>query len=104
MCSCAERDGIEGEVFNLGTGSEISVGETAERILAALDREMPIVQGDEDRLRPPNSEVERLIADRTKAERSLDWRPLVDFDEGLRRTVDWMRGALENYKAEIYNV
>ena len=103
MMSCAEHDGIEGEVFNLGTGSEISVGETAERILAALEREMPIVQ-DEDRLRPPNSEVERLIADRTKAERMLDWRPLVDFDEGLRRTVDWMRGALENYKAEIYNV
>ena len=103
MMRCAEQEGIEGEVFNLGTGTEISVGETAERILAALGRDMPIVQ-DDDRLRPPNSEVERLIADRTKADRILDWQPLVDFDEGLRRTVDWMRSALENYKAEIYNV
>ena len=103
MMRCAEQEGIEGEVFNLGTGTEISVGETAERILAALGRDMPIVQ-DDDRLRPPNSEVERLIADRTKADRILDWQPLVDFDEGLRRTVDWMRSALENYKAEIYNI
>jgi dTDP-glucose 4,6-dehydratase len=103
MMRCAEGEGIEGEVFNLGTGTEISVGETAERILAALGIDMPIVQ-DDDRLRPPNSEVERLIADRTKVERMLDWRPLVDFDEGLSRTVDWMRSALENYKAEIYNV
>jgi NAD dependent epimerase/dehydratase len=100
---CAERPGVEGDVFNLGTGQEISVGDIAERILAVLGLELPIVEV-EARLRPPNSEVERLVADHSKAEKLLGWRPLVEFDQGLRRTIDWMRDALDRYKPSIYNV
>ena len=103
MMRCAEQPGIEGEVINLGSGQEISVGETVKMILSILGRDTRIVES-AGRLRPPNSEVERLIADRSKAQRLLDWRPLVDFDEGLRRTVDWMRGAMAKYKASVYNV
>ena len=103
MMRCAEQPGIEGEVINLGSGQEISVGETVKMILSILGRDTRIVES-AGRLRPPNSEVERLIADRSKAQRLLDWRPLVSFDEGLRRTVDWMRRSLAKYKASIYNV
>jgi NAD dependent epimerase/dehydratase len=100
---CAERPGVEGEVFNLGTGSEIAVGAVAEKVLAAVGSDAAIVDAS-DRLRPPDSEVERLVADCTKANEQLDWRHTVEFDEGLQLTIDWMRGALASYKPSIYNV
>lgn len=103
MMRCAEVPDIEGEVLNLGTGGEISVGETAARVLELLGVDVPITDSTA-RLRPPNSEVERLVADCSKAERLLEWRSAVSFDEGLQRTIDWMRDALGYYKAEIYNV
>jgi NAD dependent epimerase/dehydratase len=103
MMRCAEVAGVEGETFNLGTGLEISVGDTAARILEALGVDVPITVAD-DRKRPPNSEVERLVADISRARDRLGWQPEVDFDEGLRRTIDWLRGSLESYKPALYNV
>lgn len=103
MMRCAEQSGIEGEVLNLGTGGEISVGETAARILELLGLDRPITDSTA-RLRPPNSEVERLVADCSKAEALLGWRATVSFDEGLHQTISWMRDALGYYKTEIYNV
>ena len=100
---CAEVDDALGEVINLGTGVEVSIGGIVERVLTLVDRELPVVVA-EDRLRPPRSEVERLIADRSKARTMLGWEPAVDFDEGLRRTIEWLRGSLAEYKPNIYNV
>ena len=58
----------------------------------------------EQRLRPPESEVERLVAATAKAEKLLGWRPSVHLDEGLRRTIEWLTGSLEAYKPSLYNV
>ena len=103
MMACAATAGTEGEVINLGTGVEVSIGDIAARVLRLVDREVPISL-DEERLRPPDSEVERLIADTTKARRLLGWEPAIVLDEGLRRTIDWMTGSLGAYKPSIYNV
>jgi dTDP-glucose 4,6-dehydratase len=103
IMACAEQPGVEGEVFNLGTNSEISVGELASRILSVIGRDLPIVH-ETGRVRPENSEVERLVADTTRARERLHWNPLVDFDDGLRATVEWMRGAVDRYKPLLYNV
>jgi len=103
LARCAEVDGVEGETINLGTGVEISVAEVAERVLTVLDRRLQIVSADE-RLRPAASEVERLLADCSKAERLLGWRSEVGFDEGLRRTIEWMTGAIDRFKPTIYNI
>jgi dTDP-glucose 4,6-dehydratase len=103
IVACAEADGVDGEVVNLGTGSEITIGELAERILRLAGRDVP-VSLDEQRLRPPDSEVERLVADVAKARRLLDWEPRVDLDEGLRRTIAWLSRSLEGYKPSLYNV
>ena len=84
MMRCAEAEGVEGEVINLGTGIEISIGELAERVLRQLGKELPVAL-DQDRLRPADSEVERLVAGTAKAKRLLGWEPEVDLDEGLRR-------------------
>jgi len=103
MMRCAEQPGVEGEVFNLGTGREISVAATAERILSILDRDLPVVDSIA-RHRPESSEVERLVADTSKAVTFLNWQAVVEFDDGLRRTIEWMRGTLDRYKPSIYNV
>jgi dTDP-glucose 4,6-dehydratase len=103
IVACAEADGVDGEVVNLGTGSEITIGKLAERILRLAGRDVP-VSLDEQRLRPPDSEVERLVADVAKARRLLDWEPRVDLDEGLRRTIEWLSSSLEGYKPSLYNV
>jgi NAD dependent epimerase/dehydratase len=100
---CSVADGVEGEVINLGTGVEISVGEVAERVLRMVGRDLPIVTTSE-RVRPADSEVERLLADTTKAQRLLGWRSSVDFDEGLRRTIDWLREFAHRYNSSLYNV
>jgi NAD dependent epimerase/dehydratase len=103
LMSCARTEHIEGEVINLGSGSEVSIGELVELICRLVGREVPIIQSSA-RLRPPGSEVERLIADNEKASRLLDWRPEVSFEDGLRQTIEWMTGTLEEYRPSIYNL
>src|SRR5215208_5267809 len=100
---CAEADGVVGEVINLGTGVEVTVGDVASRILALVDRDLPLVQSNE-RVRPPDSEVERLIADNRKAKELLQWAPGTSLDEGLEETIEWLRGSLAAYKPSLYNV
>jgi dTDP-glucose 4,6-dehydratase len=100
---CAEAGGVEGEVINLGSGSEISIADLAEEVFRLVGREASL-SFSEDRARPPGSEVERLLADTAKAERLLDWKPEVGLEEGLRRTIEWFEGFLEAYKPSIYNV
>jgi dTDP-glucose 4,6-dehydratase len=96
-------DEIEGEVINLGTGVEVSIAEVVQRVLRLLQRDVS-VSFDDDRLRPPDSEVERLVADVAKAKELLGWAPETDLDQGLQRTIDWLTGSLSEYKPAIYNV
>ena len=103
LIRCGTVAGIEGETLNLGTGTEISIGELAEKILAALGSSASIVSVDE-RVRPPEAEVVRLVADASKARRLLAWEPETPFDEGLRRTLDWVREHIGAYKPAVYNV
>lgn len=98
-----EADGTAGEVVNLGTGVEISIGALAERIFALLGRTPEIVT-DEQRVRPGKSEVMRLIADSSKAQRLLGWTPRVSLDEGLARTIDWIRANQDFFKVADYHV
>jgi dTDP-glucose 4,6-dehydratase len=101
--ACADADSVVGEVINLGTGAEISIRDVAERIIELVGREVSLTL-DEDRLRPSESEVERLVADTSKARRLLAWEPAVELDEGLQRTIDWLSGSLDVYKPSFYNV
>lgn len=105
----AECDAAVGEVVNLGSNFEISIGDTARLIAEVMDRDVKI-QTDEQRIRPQNSEVERLWADASKAKRLTGWEPQFAGREGLRRglceTVRWFTDAqnLSRYKADLYNL
>lgn len=103
MRRLGEQPGIEGETINLGTGVETSIGELVEMIRRILDRELPVVASVE-RLRPPRSEVERLCADAGKAEALLGWKAETSLEQGLARTTEWLRNAVGEYKATIYNL
>ena len=97
-----------GETFNLGSGFEISIKDLVELVAEIMGVEVNIVS-DEARIRPENSEVERLLADTSKVQRAFDWKPayagLEGFKIGLEKTVDWFKKP-ENrarYKADVYN-
>lgn len=99
----AETPAAVGEVVNIGQGSGVTIGQLATAILGALDVDVKIVQ-DPERLRPPASEVMRLVCDNAKAFTLLGWRPSVPLEEGITRTIEWFRSHLSSYKPHIYNI
>jgi dTDP-glucose 4,6-dehydratase len=101
--AAAAAEGAVGEVFNLGTGKDISIGELAGRILKLIGRQVPVETADE-RLRPAASEVMRLVADAGRARRLLGWAPAIGLDEGLSRTIAYIRDHLDDYTPDAYVV
>ena len=97
----AQTAGVEGQTFNLGTGSEIRVGELAEKIMQLAGRQVEI-QVEALRMRPDKSEVMRLISDNSLARKALDWTPRVSLDVGLGRVIEWLRPRLDMYKVGKY--
>ena len=98
-----------GEVINLGSNFEISISETVQLIADIMGMTVE-VNFDEERLRPENSEVERLWADNTKAKELFNWKPTYTgrdgFQRGLAETIDWFAqfDNLRKYKSGIYNL
>jgi len=99
----AQTPNIEGRTYNIGTGKEISVGELADKIVQLIGEPIPIIF-DPTRIRPPASEVARLICNSARAQKDLGWKATVPLEEGLRRTIDWIGENLAAYRADIYNI
>jgi dTDP-glucose 4,6-dehydratase len=105
----AGSDATVGEVTNVGSGFEISIGDLAELIGEAMDADVEVTT-DPQRLRPDKSEVDRLFADASKAERLTGWTPRYGgrdgFREGLAETADWFTtpSNLDQYKTDVYAV
>ena len=85
----AESKSSIGEVINIGSNFEISMGDLAQRISSLLNKDIEITQ-DSSRVRPLKSEVKRLWCDNAKAKRLLGWEPQVSLDEGLKETIEWI--------------
>ena len=92
----AERAGIEGQTINLGSGIEIRIGDLLEKVLTLMDHPVKVVV-DPSRLRPVKSEVGRLISDNRLALERLGWKPLVSLEDGLQKTIDWIREHISLY-------
>jgi dTDP-glucose 4,6-dehydratase len=99
----AARPEAVGRTINLGSGREISIGDLA-RLIAKLTGREVTLQCDEQRSRPEKSEVERLLADNTLARTVLGWTPRYTLEEGLTRTIDWVRTHLDRYTPDAYAV
>jgi len=98
-----------GEVVNFGSNYEVSIGDTV-RLIAEIMRCNIEIMTDEERFRPEKSEVERLWADNTKAQRLFGWQPRYSGIEGFRRglteTAEWFMNPANvvSYKSDIYNI
>lgn len=98
-----------GEVINIGSNYEVSIGETVEMIAEVMGANITITT-DEERMRPEKSEVNRLWADNQKAKELLGWAPKYGGKDGLKRglkeTAEWFTNPenLKQYKADVYNI
>jgi dTDP-glucose 4,6-dehydratase len=95
--------GVVGRTLNLGSGREISIGDLAKLINRLVGTPMKF-ERDAGRVRPEGSEVERLLADARLARDLLGWRPLVGLEEGLERTIAWMRENAKGWRPNVYAV
>ena len=103
--AAAMMEGGSGEVFHLGTNSEISIGDLFAMIAGLMGSDARAVTR-EDRLRPPASEVFRLRCENSRLKERAGFEPRVSLREGLSRTIAWFRDEqnLKRYKVGIYNV
>ncbi|HNO95094.1 MAG TPA: GDP-mannose 4,6-dehydratase, partial [Anaerolineales bacterium] len=60
------------------------------------------IESEDKRLRPSGSEVERLWADSTLAQKVLGWQPEIKLEEGLERTIAWLKDNLDLYRGNAY--
>jgi NAD dependent epimerase/dehydratase len=99
----AETDKAVGETINIGTGSEISIGELAKKIIKKTNPKLKVIQ-ESKRKRPTGSEVMRLCVDNKKAKKLLKWKPKYTLDKGLTETIGWFKKNLQYYEHEGYTV
>ncbi len=102
-------DTVVGTVTNLGSGFEVSIGETVE-IICELIGNRPALCCDSQRGRPTDSEVDRLLACYKKAQQAMNWQPeyrgLAGFKAGLKETIDWFTNPanLGLYRENTYDL
>ena len=96
-------DGCVGEVVNVGSGSDVSMGDVADKVMSIIGRAIPVVH-DSERIRPGDSEVMQLLCDNRKALQLTSWRPIVTIEEGLRRTIEWIDAHTDQYGSRAYAI
>ena len=105
LVALAECDEAIGREVNIGSGQEISINDLANLIIDITGVDASVIS-DENRVRPENSEVERLVCDSSLLRQLTEWKPEITIKEGLVKTIEWFRDKnnLKKYKSEIYNV
>tara|TARA_B100001250_G_scaffold300104_1_gene261818 strand:- start:55649 stop:56626 length:978 start_codon:yes stop_codon:yes gene_type:complete len=103
--SLVNKNSTTGEVYNIGSNSEVSILEVFNLIKELMDSDVEIFK-EEERIRPENSEVQRLVCDNTKIKNATGYKQSVDLEQGLKKTIDWLSidKNLEKYKISIFNV
>ncbi|MCK4817017.1 GDP-mannose 4,6-dehydratase, partial [bacterium] len=99
----AESPKSVGEVINIGSNFEISIGDIARKIISLIGKNVKILS-DSARTRPPKSEVERLWCNNAKAKELLKWEPKTSLDEGLKETITWVSSNMNLYKSGLYTI
>lgn len=101
--AAATAAGIEGQVIQLGTGREVSIGALVPMVGAILGKSLRVTV-DDDRQRRAGSEVDRLIAGCARAQALLGWQPRVTLEEGLARTVEFLQANAAMYRTGHYQL
>jgi nucleoside-diphosphate-sugar epimerase len=105
MIELAECDSAIGQVVNIGSNYEISIGEVFEKIKILMKSDVDFTV-DQQRIRPEKSEVQRLWCDNTKIHNLTGFNPKYNLSEGLKLTIEWFLQPenLQKYKTDLYNV
>ncbi len=98
-----KSDSFFGEVTNVGMNSGISMGELLKEIMKIMAVDLPVVS-EEKRIRPENSEVERLVCNNEKLLNGSSWKPEYGLKQGLSETINWFKENIQTYKAELYHI
>ena len=101
MVALALCQAAEGQVVNIGSGVEWSIGQTVD-LLCEISNRRVRVETDASRVRPEHSEVQRLVADNQRISTLTAWRSQVPFRTGLERTVRWIEKNLRYFRPEAY--
>lgn len=101
--SIYESDKTIGEEINIASQKEISIGQVAQELIKQINPKAKIIC-DAKRLRPENSEVNRLLGCNDKILRLTDWKPQISLGEGLSNTIEFLRNYIDKYKVDIYNI
>ncbi|MDC0213246.1 GDP-mannose 4,6-dehydratase [Gammaproteobacteria bacterium] len=101
MCALAACKEAEGETVNIGSSEEWSIEETANMIFDIIGHH-PEIKTDEERFRPANSEVDRLLADSSRIKTLTDWTSETSFFEGLKETTNWIMANKQYFDHELY--
>lgn len=99
----SKSDKTIGEEINIATQQEISIKELAEEIIKQINSNAKIVC-EEERLRPENSEVNRLLGSNKKIKQLTDWEPQYTLEYGIKETIEWIKANMSHYKTDIYNI
>jgi dTDP-glucose 4,6-dehydratase len=101
--SIIESDNTIGETINIATGKETSIELIANKLINIINPNAKIII-DNNRVRPKNSEVDRLLGDNKKIISLTGWSPKYDLDEGLLETIDFIKKNIHMYKVNKYNI
>lgn len=101
ILSALRSDAAVGQEINLGTGAEISVADLAAKVIELVGRGNRIKSVD-SRKRASGSEIQRLVSDNRLAKKILGWQPNVSLEEGLKKTIAWVKQSIALYHPESY--
>jgi NAD dependent epimerase/dehydratase len=103
IAAAVSENPVHGEVVNLGVGQSISIGELVEKVftLTGIRKE---IRCEDERVRPEKSEVMQLLSDNRKAQALLDWKPVMELEQGLLQTIRFIQEHAEFYKVEQYTI
>lgn len=99
----AESEKTLGEEINIATQKEISIAELAKEIISQINPRAKILC-DEERIRPINSEVNRLLGSNKKIKELTQWEPKYSLKQGIRECISWIKENIQYYKTDIYNI
>lgn len=103
MLALSQSDKAIGKEINIGTGRSYSIREITELVSKILGLELNI-ETEEDRVRPEKSEVTELLCDNSVILSNTNWKPLIDIETGLIKTIDWIDQNKEKFSEKVYSI
>jgi nucleoside-diphosphate-sugar epimerase len=99
--SLAESENVNGNVYNIGSGCEVSINNVIEKLFDISNKTLKL-KLDNKRVRPSKSEVNRLCCDSELIKSATDWHSKINIDDGLKLTYDWFRENKNQYNNNTF--